>query len=116
MTQSTCTTVRVQPLLCAASVQECFKRVDVVDNYFGITVGTVHEPHEPERGRGATSSSAHGKCEVCAAAGVLRCGKCHTARYCSARCQQTHWREHKVGCVAAATAAATAAAGGAAKP
>ena len=37
-------------------------------------------------------------CEACGRPGTLRCGACKAARYCSAACQKTAWREHKIVC------------------
>jgi hypothetical protein len=46
----------------------------------------------------ATNESATPLCEACGAPGKLRCGACKSARYCSASCQRTSWREHKLVC------------------
>ena len=61
---------------------------------------------EPQTGKGATGLSMR-KGDGCYACGVekaengkalLRCGKCRTAKYCSAKCQKEDWKEHKKVC------------------
>lgn len=38
-------------------------------------------------------------CESCLCAGAtLRCSKCKLVRYCDAKCQKTHWKQHKEKC------------------
>src|SRR6266496_6695464 len=35
----------------------------------------------------------------CTNDGTMKCGRCHTARYCSKECQIAHWRQtHKRSC------------------
>jgi hypothetical protein len=36
-------------------------------------------------------------CEVMRAV-LLRCSRCHLARYCNERCQREHWKTHKPNC------------------
>ncbi|EJD51448.1 hypothetical protein AURDEDRAFT_159180 [Auricularia subglabra TFB-10046 SS5] len=38
------------------------------------------------------------RCEVCSEPGVKRCASCQSVRYCSQKCQQAHWAEHKFTC------------------
>ncbi|KAI9002529.1 hypothetical protein DFJ74DRAFT_695950 [Hyaloraphidium curvatum] len=51
---------------------------------------------DPLPGAGPDSCDACGK-----SGGLMRCGRCLVARYCSARCQKRAWGElgHKAGCV-----------------
>lgn len=46
-----------------------------------------------------TGSNYESKCFVCGTAGAnSACGRCKAIRYCSRRCQQEHWPEHKRQC------------------
>lgn len=37
---------------------------------------------------------------LCSANATLRCSRCKQQYYCSAKCQKTHWKEHKAQCKA----------------
>jgi len=38
------------------------------------------------------------RCFECGSPGRFRCAGCQQARYCSRKCQSTHWRRHKLNC------------------
>lgn len=39
---------------------------------------------------------------MCSANGMLRCSRCKTQYYCSAKCQKSDWKTHKQTCTPAA--------------
>jgi hypothetical protein len=47
---------------------------------------------------GDADSAAFRACAMCGAPGTLGCGRCLSARYCSADCQRAHWKLHKLSC------------------
>jgi len=47
---------------------------------------------------GAKPTNVARTCEACGAAAAQRCAGCLAVRYCSAPCQRTDWRAHKVRC------------------
>ena len=60
-------------------------------------------------------------CATCGDPSTTRCGKCHAVKYCSARCQKSHWPTHKAVCAVApvpggATAASAGVSGAGAPP
>ena len=87
------------------SAQDTFRAVVVVENRFGITTGLTAGGDSVMAARPSVASvgisaSAAGAlvCERCGEAGTVRCSRCKTARYCSASCQQAHWKVHKPSC------------------
>jgi hypothetical protein len=56
----------------------------------------------PPAGAPAASPAEPGaSCEVCGKMiGLLTCGRCKTARYCSSQHQRKDWARHKAHCVA----------------
>jgi hypothetical protein len=61
----------------------------------GVDVGHIEKPSE----------SSGDRCRVCDrdrsrnGTALLKCAKCHDAKYCSAECQRTDWKKHKAVCV-----------------
>lgn len=83
--------------------QETFRRVRVVDNYFGIAVDAATSHAVAGSALGAAPAEplvGATLCQHCGGPGNVRCSRCKAARYCSDLCQKAHWSVHKGTCAA----------------
>ena len=73
---------------------------------YTCTHQVTHLLEAAARSRSAAAATAPPPC-VCAACGsrssrydvaFMRCSRCKAVKYCSKRCQRTHWAVHKTSC------------------
>ncbi|KAI4216994.1 MAG: hypothetical protein LQ349_009084 [Xanthoria aureola] len=69
-----------------------------------LDLATSTDTSAASKGRSSNSSSTITTspiigCSICGQlTPMMKCGRCHTTRYCSTDCQKADWKEHKIYC------------------